>query len=184
MLRIHVEQITEKGLSLNFTQRAESFPVLLQMIQSGECEFLGPIRTYVRAVKIRELVEVEGTFEVQVRFTCGRCLESFTAPVTNEFAMTYTPHVPGMAEESQPQEVELKAEDLGLVYFQGEAIDLQEGIQEQVVMSFPIRPLCAEECKGLCQTCGANLNLGDCGCDRSVIDDRFAVLKNLRFEKK
>jgi len=184
MMRIHIEQITEKGLFLDFAEKAESFPVLAQMIQDGECEFLGPIRTYLRAVKIREFVEVEGTVETQVQLACSRCLETFTTPVTNEFALTYTRQVPGVAEEPEPEDVELKADEFGLIYFQGETIDLQVGIQEQVVMAFPIRPLCAEECKGLCQTCGANLNLGDCGCDRAIVNDRFAVLKNLRLDKK
>jgi uncharacterized protein len=184
MMRIHIEQITEKGLFLDFAERAESFPVLAQMIQDGECQFLGPIRTQLRAVKIRDFVEVEGTVETQIQLACGRCLEAFTTVVTNEFALTYIRQVPDVTAESEPEEVELNAEDFGLIHFQGETIDLQEGIQEQVVMAFPIRPLCAEECKGLCQTCGANLNLGDCGCERAIVNDRFAVLKDLRLDKK
>jgi uncharacterized protein len=184
MMRIHIEQITEKGLFLDFAERAENFPVLAQMIQDGECEFLGPIRTRLRAVKIRDFVEVEGTVETQVKLTCGRCLEVFTTVATNEFALTYNRRAPEATAESEPKDVELKADDFGLIQFQGETIDLQEGIQEQVVMAFPIRPLCAQDCRGLCQSCGANLNLGDCGCDRAIVDDRFAVLKNLRFEKK
>ena len=183
-MRIHIEQITEKGLFLHLVEKAESFPVLAQMIQDGECEFLGPIRTHLRALKIRDFVEVEGTVDTRVQLTCGRCLESFTMVVTNEFALTYVRQGPDLTEQSEPEDVELKAEDFGLIYFQGETIDLQEGIQEQVVMAFPIRPLCAEECKGLCQTCGANLNLGDCGCNPTSVNPRFAVLKNLRLDKK
>jgi uncharacterized protein len=184
MMRIHIEQITEKGLFLDFAERAESFPVLAQMIQDGECEFLGPIRTRLRAVKIRDFVEVEGTIETRVQLSCGRCLEAFTMVVANEFALTYTQQDPDAAAQFEPEDVELKADDFGLIQFQGETIDLQAGIQEQVVLAFPIRPLCAEDCKGLCQNCGANLNLGECGCDREIVNDGFAVLKNLRIDKK
>ena len=56
------------------------------------------------------------------------------------------------------KEIELKLEEIGLLYFRGEEINLQQGIQEQVVMAFPLQPLCAEECKGLCLQCGSDLN--------------------------
>ena len=154
MMRIHIEQITEKGLVLDFAERAESFPVLAQMVQDGECEFLGPIRTRLRAVKIQNFVEVEGTVETQVKLTCGRCLEVFTTVATNEFALTYARQAPDATTESEPEDVELKTDDFGLIQFQGETIDLQEGIQEQVVMAFPLKALCKPDCKGLCPICG------------------------------
>ncbi len=61
-------------------------------------------------------------------------------------------------EDTEPQEVELSAEDMGIVNFQGEIINLKNTIQEQVVMEFPLKALCKPDCKGLCPICGADLN--------------------------
>ena len=74
--------------------------------------------------------------------------------------------------------------DEGVIFFNGEEIDLMEGIQEQAVLAFPIQPLCQHHCKGLCPKCGANLNKGDCGCDRRSRNSQFAVLKNLKWDNR
>ena len=63
-------------------------------------------------------------------------------------------------------------------------IDLRDGIQEQVVMALPSKPLCDEKCKGLCPMCGADRNQRDCGCKRESITSQFAVLKTLKLKKK
>jgi uncharacterized protein len=86
-------------------------------------------------------------------------------------------------EDSEPQEVELSAEDMGIVYFQGEKINLKDTIQEQVVMEFPLRALCKQDCKGLCPKCGADLNEDFCDCDRRPSPGKFDVLKNLKLDK-
>jgi uncharacterized protein len=86
-------------------------------------------------------------------------------------------------EDSEHQEVELSAEDMGIVYFQGEKINLKDTIQEQVVMEFPLRALCKQDCKGLCPKCGADLNEDLCDCDRRSSPGKFDVLKNLKLEK-
>jgi uncharacterized protein len=82
------------------------------------------------------------------------------------------------------EEVELRVEDIGLIYFRGEEINLRDGIQEQVVMAFPLRFLCTEACKGLCTQCGADLNQGDCGCKVEPTTNKFAALKDLKLNKK
>ena len=58
-------------------------------------------------------------------------------------------------------------------------VDLGEALREYALLELPMQPLCKPECKGLCPTCGADRNLGDCGCANDDGDDRFAVLKNL-----
>jgi uncharacterized protein len=91
--------------------------------------------------------------------------------------------VPDVLQDTEPQEVELSAEDMGIVYFQGEKINLKDAIQEQVVMEFPLRPLCKPDCKGLCPRCGADMNEDPCDCDQRPPPGKFAALKNLKLEK-
>jgi uncharacterized protein len=183
-LIFHIEQIKTKDLSLDFEEEAGAFPVLAEMIQNQECEFLEPLMIRTRAFRIGELFEVEGHFQTRIRLVCSRCLKNFDSVLASDFALTYTREAPGLAAEPSEPEVELRVEEIGMLYFRGEEFDLRDGIQEQVVMAFPIKPLCNEKCQGLCPTCGADLNQGDCACKREPISSQFAVLKNLKLNKK
>lgn len=58
-------------------------------------------------------------------------------------------------------------------------VDLGEALREYALLEMPMQPLCRADCKGLCSTCGADRNLGECGCSSDDADDRFAVLKRL-----
>ena len=63
--------------------------------------------------------------------------------------------------------------------FGDDGIDLAPLVRDTVLAALPIRNLCRPDCKGLCPKCGADLNQGDCGCDREAVDLRLEVLKNL-----
>jgi uncharacterized protein len=80
------------------------------------------------------------------------------------------------------EEKELTAADLDFEYYEGEVIDLDEVIFEQVVLQVPMKPLCSESCRGLCPHCGVNLNKTTCNCQNEVIDERLAVLKRIKLE--
>ncbi|MGD8942803.1 MAG: DUF177 domain-containing protein [Desulfobacterales bacterium] len=166
-----------------FEEDPRTLPIIAEMIKSEACEFRKPLKISVKASKIRELYEVEGHFETQIRLSCSRCLNDFDTPLASDFALTYTREVQGLMDVLDEKEIELKLEDVGLLYFRGEEINLQQGIQEQVVMALPVQPLCARNCKGLCSQCGSDLNLKDCGCRQMTGSNKFAVLKNLKLDK-
>ncbi len=183
-LILHIEQIKDKNLFQDFEASAEVFPVLADMVQNHECEFLEPLRIRIKAFRVKELFEVEGAFQTRVRLTCSRCLKDFDTSLMSKFELTYTKELASITETSVEEEVELRVEDIGLLYFRGEEINLLDGIQEQVVMAFPLRSLCAQTCKGLCTQCGADLNQGDCGCKVEPTTNKFAVLKDLKLNKR
>ena len=64
--------------------------------------------------------------------------------------------------------------------FDGKTIDLEPLVREQVLLALPMHAVCREDCKGLCGTCGKNLNEGECGCAPSQVDPRLAALKNIK----
>ena len=181
---LRIEQIKEDDLALEFEEQLEAFPVLSEMIDRGECRFMAPIATQLRAIRIDDMIDVKGKFETSVRLACSRCLKEYETALTSRFSLTYVRQLPGFQEDEQPDEVEISAEEMGLIYFEGEDINLLEGIQEQVVLALPVRTLCSQDCKGLCADCGKDLNAGDCGCNRQPADNRFAVLKNLQLDDK
>ncbi|WP_305041424.1 YceD family protein [Geoalkalibacter sp.] len=181
-MRFYVEKLKEKEVVLDFSEAAESFPALDALIQAGESRFSGPVTGRLRAFLANSFVEVEGRVVVRVVLACSRCLKEIEAPVDTRFTLTFSAGLPPI-EGGEEDEVELSAEEMGLIPFDGDEIDLREAVQEQVIMELPVRPLCEEACKGLCAHCGANLNDGDCGCSAPVFNNKFAALKGFKAEK-
>jgi uncharacterized protein len=181
-LILHVEQLKEREFFHEFEENPQVFPIIAEMVKNRECEFLEPLNIRLKAFRIRELFEVQGTFLTRVRLPCSRCLKDFDTPLASDFELTYTKEMPGLMDVFDEEEIELRVEEIGMFYFKGEEIDLQQGIQEQVVMAFPLQPLCDENCKGLCPNCGADLNREKCGCKHEPRSHAFAALKNLKLD--
>ena len=180
---LHVEQLKEKEFSHVFEESPQAFPVIAEMVKNRECEFLRPLKIHLKAFRVRELFEVRGRLETSVRLPCSRCLKNFEKPLASEFELTYTKEMPGLTDVLDQEEIELKVEEIGMMYFKGEEINLQQGIQEQMVMALPLQPLCDGNCKGLCPQCGLDLNQGECGCRREPVSNKFEALKNLKLDK-
>jgi len=179
---LRIEQINEDGLDLEFEAPPELFPVLSEMIHQEECRFTAPVETALRAIRIDDMIDVKGTLNTLVRLPCSRCLKEYETALGSRFELTYVRRLPGFQEDLQPDEAEISAAEMGLIYFEGEHINLLDGIQEQVIMAMPVRPLCSDHCKGLCANCGQDLNAAECCCNRQQSDSRFAVLKNLKLD--
>ena len=62
----------------------------------------------------------------------------------------------------------------------GEVVDLESLLREQIILMLPLKPLCDENCKGLCPHCGANLNREKCTCKTDAVDSPFAQLAKLK----
>ena len=184
-MHIRLEQISEEGVVIEFEEPSANFAVLADMVNEGQCEFLAPVGAGLRAQRFGDIVEIEGRIKTSVRLACGRCLQKFENQLESRFVLTYKK---GMSDEeaeaSKQEEIELKHEDINLIYYQGEDIDLQNEIQEHVVMAFPLKPLCKPDCKGLCPKCGSDLNEGDCGCVQTSSAGKFDALKNLNLNGK
>ncbi len=180
---IRVDEIKDKGLVLEVEEGPGDFPDLERLVAEGVLDLAAPVKTYLRAMFVSGMIEVEGQVETSVRLSCGRCLKPLELPVASEFSLTFTRHLPDVEGEDE-DDFELSAEDMGLILFEGDEIDLREAVQEQIVMALPLRALCRDECKGLCPKCGADLNEADCGCQRENFNLKFAALKDFKVEKK
>lgn len=127
------------------------------------------------AVKLKEGFMVWGEATTTLKLHCSRCLESFGLPLKVEFEVEYRRG----EEHIDSKERSLNEDDFRISYFTGENIDIEEDIKQFIILSIPMKPLCKEDCKGLCPNCGKNLNEGDCGCQREVEDPRWSALKEL-----
>ena len=104
-----------------------------------------PIALDLRLESVVDGVLVTGTAAVSVAGECGRCLEPSEFPVEFDIQELYL--YPGA-----------EADDVEASRIVGELIDLEPLVRDEVVLELPFMPLCREDCAGLCQTCGANLN--------------------------
>lgn len=107
---------------------------------------------------------------------CQRCLGSVSLTVDEPVDLLMVMHERGADEEER----ELEEKDLGVLVVDDDEVDLQPILLEQLQLNVPMRPLCREECKGLCPTCGADLNQGECRCVNETIDPRWAGLAAIR----
>jgi uncharacterized protein len=119
-----------------------------------------------------------GSVSTTLELPCSRCLEPFALPVASSFDLRYQPHT----ENTGEGEREVEEDDLTTAFYENDTIDLGHLMREQFFLALPMKPLCREDCQGLCPDCGTNLNRGTCSCQRAWEDPRFAALKELRKE--
>lgn len=120
-------------------------------------------------------VLVTGRLAARVPLTCSRCLEAFTFRVIAEVGTRFAPRPFGRAEEQS----ELTADDLELDFYAGDLLELDRLIHTETVLRLPMKPLCRDECRGLCPVCGGNRNATPCACEVRLPDLRLAALKTL-----
>ncbi|MBR4903935.1 MAG: DUF177 domain-containing protein [Selenomonadaceae bacterium] len=119
----------------------------------------GDVKIFGEVEDVGRCFVVRGRIECRKSFTCDRCLTQATENQVHEFE-----------DEFDKSEAE---EDL---------IDVTELLRDVLIAGQPMKNLCKADCKGLCPECGANLNEGDCGCDKLIIDPRLATLEDLKME--
>jgi uncharacterized protein len=111
------------------------------------------------------------TADLPYRGSCARCLEAVEGVFSLDFERT-------VAAEGTITEEQLEENEDSYVMIRDGKLDVDEALREELLMCFPMRLLCSEDCPGLCPKCGKPKKLGDCGCSEKEIDPRLAVLKN------
>jgi uncharacterized protein len=145
--------------------------------QPGDAyRIVAPVQVEMEIHKDKEKFRLEGTVRTELELSCSRCLEPFRMAIAAPFDLRYLP----AAAMSTDADRELQDEDVETSYYRDDQIDLNELLREQFYLALPMKPLCGEDCKGLCPRCGTNLNTGVCDCTMEWVDPRLAALKNLK----
>jgi len=178
VLTVRLEDIREKTAEISAELPGAVFPLLSEMVRSGEVILTSPVCVEITAAHEFDHVRVSGRVDAGIRMACSRCCAEYDDRLGSTFELFYT-KAQG-AEVAQDEEVELSETDLVSVTYRGDEIDLIPAVDEQVIMELPLKPLCSEQCRGLCSTCGADLNVADCGCHRDAPSLTFGALKDLK----
>jgi uncharacterized protein len=176
-LKINVVTIPEEGLNFVFSADGKWFKECLQDGDQPPDFNLRKVDVQCQITRVSSTIFIKGNLSVLLGICCSRCLEEADLPADGDFYYTLAPIRP-----EDKEDVELQAEELEISYYQGDFIDLAPIVCEQVILQIPIKPLCSEECKGLCPHCGVNLNAASCNCDLEFVDPRLAALKNIKIK--
>jgi uncharacterized protein len=135
-----------------------------------------PVRLQFIVYKDKQHFRLVGTVAATLELVCGRCLEPFEWPVSAAFELRYEPRT----EHTGEGEREIGEDDMATSFYENDEIDLAQLIQEQFYLTLPMKPLCREDCAGLCPACGINRNRGTCTCNTEWEDPRLAALRALK----
>lgn len=136
-----------------------------------------PVKVTVTAERHPLGIRVQGSYSAVEHVPCARCLEPYRVEAGQDFDLFYQPHSAG-----QPitEEIELKEKDTDVSFFWGDGIEVGDILREQIFLSLPMKPVCREECRGLCPHCGNNRNLEACDCESVLHDPRLEPLLKIK----
>lgn len=176
-LVVDVLRIPDAGLPLEVAVSAEE----LRLPQAAEIVFPTPVRILGQLTRVAEQVYFQGTIVGMISTPCSRCVEMTTHDFEVETQVMFLP--PSAAASREDAETVGLEDEPDLYVHDGMKLDLAPPVYDQVVLAFPVQPLCRPDCAGLCQICGGNRNETSCACRAESGDPRFALLKNLSFSE-
>ncbi len=189
-LILNVDALEEANQPFEADLPREFLDEVLRAEPATEFHAAGAAHLAGRATKLGRKVLVQARATVPLKGQCKRCLKPVALEAQIDLIRSYVPadQLRGQREHRGDTDDAREASfDPGTVdeeSYEGKEIDLKPAVREQILLQIPGSPLCREDCKGLCPRCGKDLNEGDCGCDRTVLDPRWAALKGLQLEKK
>jgi uncharacterized protein len=141
-----------EGLALELAAVPEDAPVELDLLLES----------------VVEGILVSGPVRGAMRLSCARCLKTFDQPFDLEVHELFVAEPDPSVDDYQ-----LGAEG---------DIDVEPLVRDAVLLAMPFSPLCRPDCKGLCERCGGDRNLGECTCPPATADPRWSVLNEITFE--
>jgi uncharacterized protein len=169
-MRIEVESLTAGGKPFEQTYAPADLA-----LEDEFAALAADVRAWGRASRKSDEVRVSGSLQTAVELRCDRCLGPVPVSVNVDFAANFV-----RAGDPTAEARELHEEDLEVSVFDGDSIDLDEIVREQILLALPARQLCRDDCKGLCPTCGKNLNNESCDCAHDDTDPRWAALADIK----
>lgn len=165
---INLAELYENAKTFEFTSQPD--------LEEETVRLIKPVEIKGKLKKGIAQIDVEGKIKGEAEVDCTRCLSPFIMKLEIPFKVAY------VAEEhyTQTKEAEIRNEDLEVAIYENEEINLNELVREQILLNLPTQVFCKEDCRGLCQRCGANKNLKNCDCKEKEIDPRWSALKDFK----
>ncbi|MFD2116870.1 YceD family protein [Paenibacillus yanchengensis] len=167
-MQFHIQEMMSKNLQSTIEKQQDVSKLFQDRRDVLET---GPLHVSLTVTGYEQFIVVEGQLTIDVTMACSRCLEPAREDVTIPFMEKFKP-VEVMTEEDEEEE------ESDFIEITNDKLDLLPYLEESLLLFLPFAPLCNNDCKGLCQHCGQNLNEGSCTCKADHIDPRFEALKD------
>ena len=141
--------------------------------RGAEFRQMKPLNVGAVAELVGGEIRIRGHIGTTLETSCDRCLGVVELLIDRDFDLFYRP-VSTIARE---EEIEIPDDEMEVGFYSGDGVELDDVITEQVILAAPMKVVCGPDCRGLCPTCGANLNLERCNCPPTQADSPFAALK-------
>ena len=137
-----------------------------------------PLIWQATAERVGEEIRINGSLETAVEGPCSRCLEPAQSDLSKAFDLFFRQRDEFIFDEDD--EIELTEKDTRTAFFIGTQLAIGDILHEQVLLALPMKPLCKLDCKGLCPTCGTNLNLKNCACPQAQFNPNLDALLEIK----
>jgi uncharacterized protein len=174
---IRVDDVTQSSKAISFSERTAELNNVYAEGQIRDFRFPAFLDVQIDYYRLGNDLFFQGSFRGHFEGHCSRCLQQYPFILEKSFEFVLSP---APAKSDNKKISELNREELGLSYYSGEEINLTPLIKEQILLALPTRPLCEENCLGLCGSCGANLNFEACACSTKAADPRTAIFRTLK----
>jgi uncharacterized protein len=138
-------------------------------------QLCGPLHVHLNARLSGPQIRVHFEMHGDLQPICARCLEPVNTPIACSVELVYHP----AADLAPREDVEIGSRDTDVAFFEGEGVEIEDIVREQVLLALPERVICRDDCRGLCPHCGQNLNVRQCACVYPS-DPRWSALADLR----
>lgn len=176
-MQLELKHIKGGRLEQDYSCDAGDFPELAMLAGAKDSAYRSPIKLHLHFVQSGRMIDVTGQIQAVLDLTCGCCLGAFEYELTEDFVLTF---VPEPEQTVLVPEQELEADELDLIFYREDRLELLTPVQEQLLLAVPMHPLCSTDCRGLCPVCGGDLNTFSCNCDKKVFISKFGVLSQLK----
>ena len=177
-MRVRIDEIPESGRTLRFHWDEGKLRQYLAPDDPFNLELLHPVNVVLNLNRRPDHIRITGKIEGSLEVNCHRCLRPFP------LALNETVDIYMVANERMPkdEEKELEPDELLYEFFDGEVIEVDRLVAEQIFLALPVKLLCGDDCRGICPGCGANLNDETCRCKAPTGRSPFEMLKAIKIE--
>jgi len=168
--------LEEEAKTLAYEEPTE--PLNADLVHGGVVDFElhRPAAVTLQYYRSGEELFFHGHLSSHVIGHCARCLEEYGFDLDKDFALVLLPRPKSVGTDEE----EIGKDEVDVAYYDADLVDIAPMVLEQLILALPTRPLCDDDCKGLCPQCGANLNNNPCSCTVPTGDLRLAILKKIK----
>ena len=130
---------------------------------------ISPVHLRIEYAGDRRL-HITGEAKLTTTIPCGRCLKDVETELVLDIEKNVNTDLESTADDDESDEAN---------YIDGYHLDVEQLLYNEILVGWPMKVLCSEDCKGICSVCGQNLNEGTCDCEDTSLDPRMSVIRDL-----